>query len=320
MQFPKVIVDFCLDAAGPSAIRDSKRPFRQGMAYMALSRSNCVAIQGHITLELLNNVNQSALDYWIRKVQEWSSAGDSKKKLYRDGIHAHNDFCLQQLQHAQQSAKRLNHSVRVSAPVPDTALDVAVRPAATDFVSDGAIPFFVPANASVLDDGLMVASQPAVASDHLQNGVDIDIDDAPTPSKSARAPVPVPPTLAFASFSAPAPDPAPVIGPSPALASESSSSSAPAPARNLVPAPALSKARQILPTPFTSRFIPPSILIAQTQAPAQDQAPPVTLKRQAAPPNPSCPPSVFPATKTFSSTKKRKHFPTIQKVGDLIEV
>jgi hypothetical protein len=43
-------------------------------------------------------------------------------------------------------------------------------------------------------------------------------------------------------------------------------------------------------------------------------------KRQAPPPNPQCPPSVFPATMTISSTKKRKTFPTIKEVGDLIEV
>jgi hypothetical protein len=60
MQFEKLKVDFCLDT-GVKAVRDSNRPFRAGMAYMALSRSENVFIQGSITLELLNNVNRHAL-------------------------------------------------------------------------------------------------------------------------------------------------------------------------------------------------------------------------------------------------------------------
>jgi hypothetical protein len=162
MQFPKVIVDFCLDAAGPSAIRDSNRPFRQGMAYMALSRSNCIAIQGHITLELLNNVNQIALDYWIRKVQEWPSTGDSTKKIYRDGIHAHNDFCLQQQQHAQQSAKR--HNI---APPPDlTHLRCVTPPVLADiadiFIDDVPAPDLHPALAlAPVSDSALEAAAPS---------------------------------------------------------------------------------------------------------------------------------------------------------------
>jgi hypothetical protein len=80
-------------------------------------------------------------------------------------------------------------------------------------------------------------------------------------------------------------------------------------------ASALSKAKQILPTKFTSLFI------AQAQAQAQAQALPVTgLKRQTSLPGQSCHSSVFPATKTFASTKKLKLFPTIEKIGGLIEV
>jgi hypothetical protein len=76
-------------------------------------------------------------------------------------------------------------------------------------------------------------------------------------------------------------------------------------------ASALSKAKQILPTKFTSLFI----------AQAQAQALPVTgLKRQTSLPGQSCHSSVFPATKTFASTKKLKLFPTIEKIGGLIEV
>jgi hypothetical protein len=66
-------------------------------------------------------------------------------------------------------------------------------------------------------------------------------------------------------------------------------------------------------TAFTLQF---ANALASAPAPPQPDA----HKRQAPPPNPQCPPSVFPATMTFSSTKKRKTFPTIKKVGDLIEV
>jgi hypothetical protein len=66
-------------------------------------------------------------------------------------------------------------------------------------------------------------------------------------------------------------------------------------------------------TDFTSKFVN---ALASAPAPPQPDA----HKRQAPPPIPQCPPSVFPATMTFSSTKKRKTFPTIEKVGDLIEV
>ncbi len=70
-----------------------------------------VAIQGTITLELLNNVDQRALEYWIHKVQ---SSGDSTHGTKVCAKRAHNpvrqkstvmqftltmisDFCLQQL-------------------------------------------------------------------------------------------------------------------------------------------------------------------------------------------------------------------------------
>ncbi len=66
-------------------------------------------------------------------------------------------------------------------------------------------------------------------------------------------------------------------------------------------------------TAFTSKFVD-----ALASAPAAPQ--PVAHKRQAPSPNPRCPPSVFPATMTFSCTKKRKTFPTTKKIGDLIEV
>ena len=236
----------------------------------------------------------------------------------------------------------------VPAPVP--ALAPALAPAANrtagDFVSATAdnLPAHAPAPApasalvtvnNVLDTGKgsVIPKQPAnikviqptpCTAKFLSKAQPVSAFAQQSAKRHNHAPAHVPPTLASASSSAPAParahDPATVLGPSPAPASESSSSSAPAPARNPVPALALSKPRQILPTAFTSRFIPPSIVIARTQAPGQEPAPPVTPKRQAAPSNPSCPPSVFPATKTFSSTKKRKYFPTIQKVGDLIEV
>jgi hypothetical protein len=393
MQFPKVIVDFCLDPGIPSAIRDSNRPFRHGMAYMALSRSNCVAIQGRITLELLNNVNQIALDYWIRKVQEWSSTGDSTKKIYRDGIHAYNDFCLQQVQHAQRSAKRYNiasppdltHRRCGAPPVPALFVPAAASACALESVPASAFapaPVCTPVSVPVL--------LPAPIPSHASDFFDIDIDDefvqdilsanhglldstfisasAPAPDRaSVPAPVPgpaeaqtnaevaaeasesaetalVPLTVVVPSssaiFSAPANSKprssvsasasasvsasasavkdkgqAPAGGPS-LFASAFASAPDPAAKRLDVSsqfqakegksaASALSKSRQILPTPFTSQFITPSVK---------------GLKRQAPPPNPKFPPSVFPATRTFSYTKKAKTFPTREKVADLIEV
>ncbi len=122
MQFKKITVDFCLDPLN-YAIRDSKRAFRQGIAYMALSRSNCIVIQGTITLKLLNNVNQRALEYWIHKVQFSGDSTHGTKKVYRDAIHAHNNFCLQQLQIAK--ARPVKLAPAPSASVPASASDSA---------------------------------------------------------------------------------------------------------------------------------------------------------------------------------------------------
>jgi hypothetical protein len=102
MQFPKIRVDFCLDGSNPK--QQSTRLFYQGMAYMGLSRSNCVTIQGNITLELLNNVNPSALEYWLQKLDN-----EKLRKpffyVYRDAIHAQNDSCAQK---AKEARKKLS--------------------------------------------------------------------------------------------------------------------------------------------------------------------------------------------------------------------
>jgi hypothetical protein len=98
MQFPKIRVDFCLDGSNPK--QQSTRLFYQSMAYMGLSRSNCVTIQGNITLELLNNVKPIELEYWLQKL-------DNQKLrkpvfyVYKNAIHAKNDFCAQKSKEAR---------------------------------------------------------------------------------------------------------------------------------------------------------------------------------------------------------------------------
>ncbi len=97
MQFAKVQINFCF--RGKNIKCESGRQFYRGMAYMALSRSENIKIVGEICIELLNNVNPYALQYWLRKVQEWSERPSKGKKIvYRDAIHAHNDFCAQSFQ------------------------------------------------------------------------------------------------------------------------------------------------------------------------------------------------------------------------------
>ena len=94
MQFAKVQIDFCLQEN--IVKNDASGAFYRGMAYMAFSRSENIKIVGQICLELLNNVNPCALKYWLRKVQEQPNRSSKGKKIvYRDAIHAHNDFCAQ---------------------------------------------------------------------------------------------------------------------------------------------------------------------------------------------------------------------------------
>ena len=333
MQFPKIIVDFCLDA-GRSAIRDSSRPFRQGMAYMALSRSNCVAIQGTITLELLNNVNLVALEYWIHKVQYSKELTHGTKKVYRDAIHAHNNFCLQQLQIAK--ARPVKLAPAPSASVPASASDSFHLAPSARFESNAPAPAPAPAPANIAVSvfapvpapapAIELASQHAHVSDYLQDidYADISIDDAPVTEAEAQTNAEV---AAEASANAKTESKA---------NAETEAKSHEAAIHSATPAvrPAAAQARASVPahvsgpahkrpyettgrhTRFTSKFVD---VLASAPAPTQS----VAHKRQAPllNPGPRCTPSVFPATMTFSSTtKKRKTFPTMKKVGDLIEV
>jgi len=132
MQFAKIRVDFCLNLK--NIIKDASSNFYRGMAYMAFSRSECVEIIGPICIELLNNVNPDALRYWLQKQREWTYRNSNKPqaRIFRDAIHAQNFFSLQKFK--EHHSYRLKPAT-ASAFVPDTALDVAVRPAETDYVS-----------------------------------------------------------------------------------------------------------------------------------------------------------------------------------------
>jgi hypothetical protein len=147
MQFAKVQIHFCFK--GDNIKREASRAFYRGMAYMAFSRSEHITIIGQICLELLNNVNPYALQYWKRKVQEWSNRKSKDKKLvYRDAIHAHNDFCAQsfkEIQQLKQKNKRckstsplaLNASAAAPAPNAAQAADVAASDTSTPAPNPG---------------------------------------------------------------------------------------------------------------------------------------------------------------------------------------
>jgi hypothetical protein len=111
--------------------------------------------------------------------------------------------------------------------------------------------------------------------------------------------------------------PAPASNPTPANATESNPGLGP-----LSPTTTFSSAKRPVHTPAPNLDVSlqhkKTVTNVDEKAwgPGRDDA----HKRQAPPPNPQCPPSVFPATMTISSTKKRKTFPTIKEVGDLIEV
>jgi hypothetical protein len=155
MQFQKLRVDFCLDSGG-KAIHDSNRPFRAGMAYMALSRSENVFIQGSITLELLNNVNKHALEYWLKKLS--SRTLKVQKTSYRDAIHAHNDFCAKQF--VEYSKRRRLPAHHVVAPAPPASA-TAANPNDFDIDIDDA------SEASAPISAFASASAPASASAHV---------------------------------------------------------------------------------------------------------------------------------------------------------
>jgi hypothetical protein len=173
MQFAKVQINFCLKINNIK--KDAASPFYRGMAYMAFSRSEHISIIGQICLELLNNVNPYALQYWNRKVSEWSNRNSKDKKLvYRDAIHAHNDFCAQsfvEIRQLKQKNKRcqstgplaLNASPAVPAPNSTQAAEVAA--------SDTSTPALNPS--------------PAIHAHHDRNAIHHAVSSAPPASAPA---------------------------------------------------------------------------------------------------------------------------------------
>jgi hypothetical protein len=110
MQFAKVQIHFCLK--GNNIKKEAASIIYRGMAYMAFSRSENIKIIGQICLELLNNVNPFALQFWLHKVEQWSKRNSKDKKLvYRDAIHAHNDFCAQSFKEIRQLKEKNKRSI-----------------------------------------------------------------------------------------------------------------------------------------------------------------------------------------------------------------
>ena len=221
MQFAKVQIDFCLK--GNNIKKEAASSFYRGMAYMAFSRSEHITIIGQICLELLNNVNPYALQYWNRKVSEWSNRNlKDIKFVYRDAIHAQNDFCAQSFKEIRQqiqknkrckstsllalnaladapapnsaqaaevvdsASTKKSKGVPASAPAPAPACNTSVQPAATDFVSDRAVSFPVHTSTSASASSCASASDKAYTHSEEYDKVDIDIDDDYT--HSAKTP------------------------------------------------------------------------------------------------------------------------------------
>jgi hypothetical protein len=258
--------------------------FYQGLAYMALSRAETVIVHGKLTVTLLNNINRQSLQWWNRQLSKWIDFKRTKSTpsiLFRNAIHLHNF-------HAAASQKQVHKIVtaRAEALVFDPENDANNWETYSEELFD-----LVPAPAS-FNPAALPSLRPAG-------------DQA---SASALAP-----TLAHVPASAPAPAPlpapAPASKPPPASVCALTSASAQPPAHKR-PYDSHTTGRR---TTFTSKFVN---VLASAPAPPQPDA------RKAPPPNPGprCTPSVFPATMTFSSAKKRKTFPTITEVGDLIEV
>jgi hypothetical protein len=209
MQFAKVQIHFCFK--GDNIKREASSAFYRGMAYMAFSRSEHITIIGQICLELLNNVNPYALQYWKRKVQEWSNRKSKDKKLvYRDAIHAQNNFFAQSFRDIRQLNQKNNRresttplALNVSAAVPASTLAriaevVTSAPALTSasapaHAASASASASAPASASAsvavsalasvpkkipaLAPAIELPFQPAHESNYQQDNADIYIDD-----------------------------------------------------------------------------------------------------------------------------------------------
>jgi hypothetical protein len=166
MQFAKVQINFCLKEN--TTKQDAASPFYRGMAYMAFSRSEHITIIGQICLELLNNVNPYALQYWNRKVSEWTNRNSKEKKLvYRDAIHAHNDFCAQSFKEIRQ-LKQKNKRCQSTSPLALNASAAAPAQNSTQAVSDTSTPAPNPG--------------PAIHAHHDRNDVHHAVSSAPPSS------------------------------------------------------------------------------------------------------------------------------------------
>jgi hypothetical protein len=195
MQFQKLRVDFCLDSGPGKAIHDSNRPFRAGMAYMALSRSENVFIQGSITVELLNNVNKHALEYWLKKLS--SRTLKVQKTAYRDAIHAHNDFCAKQfVEYSKRRRLPAHHVVAPAPPASATAANPNGIDIDIDDASEASAPISAFASASAPDS----ASALALDSDKAEAEAKAKATAAKAKAKALASAPPL------ASAHAPAPD------------------------------------------------------------------------------------------------------------------
>jgi hypothetical protein len=216
MQFAKVQIHFCFK--GSNIQREAASYFYRGMAYMAFSRSEHIIILGQICLELLNNVNPYALQYWQRKNQQWSNRNSKDTKLvYRDAIHAQNNFCAQSFRDIRQLSQKNKRresttplALNVSAAVP-ASTSARIAEVAALAPASASAPAHVPATASA---SAYVAASCASASDQVYphseeyDSADINIDDDYTDSAETTTvhakPAPAPSLAIAVSASKPA--------------------------------------------------------------------------------------------------------------------
>jgi hypothetical protein len=332
MEFRVVEVDFGLEGGGTN----DKSDFYQGLAYMALSRAETVVVKGNLTVGLLNNINLHSLNWWLSEIKRWNAFKVAKvtpPKVFRSAVHQHN----WQVAALQTNVRKIvaASQLRVVNPEPplvSTTSHAAARHAPVPALASTCT---VPSAPSPIVRSKCQASDPASApapSSCSSSFSDLSagknkrsaLASGPDPNDFAREP-PVP-----AYQHANVPDAKPPVSLEedddqyelvvlPSLPAPAKKCNSAAPVLASAPAHFVRRSKQILPTQFTRLFISPS----STFAPASALAPAHLVtknKRQAPTPNPCCQSSVFSATTTFSSTKKRKSFPTVHKIGNMVEV
>jgi len=171
MEFDCVEVDFCLDTFGTSGMSD----FYQGLAYMALSRAETVAVIGKLTLTLLNNINRQSLQWWNSQIQKWIAFKGTKStsiKLFRNAVHMHNWHAAASQRYIQKQIDRSAVDSRASATVPQ-GVSVLTKAATLPGVS----PVISIDVDKAADDDVLIVLPPAP-------------DPAPAPASALTAPVP----------------------------------------------------------------------------------------------------------------------------------